>query len=63
MTERPEQTEPRRRTESGTPIQPVYGPGGRLRLKQLTELDLQLRRQGRQPLETRSSSGGTAYLG
>ena len=26
MTESPEQTEPRRRTESGTPIQPVYGP-------------------------------------
>jgi methylmalonyl-CoA mutase, N-terminal domain len=26
MTERPEQTDPRRRTESGTPISPVYGP-------------------------------------
>src|ERR671917_644752 len=26
MTERPEQNDPRRRTESGTPLQPVYGP-------------------------------------
>jgi methylmalonyl-CoA mutase, N-terminal domain len=26
MTERPEQPDPRRRTESGTPFQPVYGP-------------------------------------
>ena len=26
MSERPEETDPRRRTESGTPIQPVYGP-------------------------------------
>ena len=40
--------------------QAIHGPGGRLRLKQPTELDLQLRRQGRQPLETGSSSGGTA---
>jgi methylmalonyl-CoA mutase, N-terminal domain len=26
MTESPEETDPRRRTESGTPIKPVYGP-------------------------------------
>src|SRR5829696_6797627 len=49
--------------ESG-PATDEHRPGGRLRLEQPTELDLdlQLRRQRREPLETASSPGGTAQL-